>query len=108
MRNEAPLFVLDPQSGEQLNVGSLAEALHQFDVPPNSSLCMGARDAIHRIIKILNLTVHDPAVTNPVDLANVYRDLHALDELFAGMQNSSPNPALPVTAGNLLEAVGQN
>ena len=77
-----PIWVFNPATGKDIDVAPLLTVLNQFDAPSNTPINTGAREAIKRTIRVLNVTVHDPHVNNPILLANLYKDLHLLEDMF--------------------------
>ena len=79
------IWVAHPKTGRQINVAPLFNALDEFDREPTSSIASGGLDVVRQIIRTLNITVHDPQFTSPVYIANLYQDLHRLEDMFAEM-----------------------
>lgn len=80
--NRTSLWVADPETGREYDVAPLFETMHVLDRPGNTSLNTSGRDAINRTLRTLNVTVHDPLITPPQHLANLYKDLHLLSDMF--------------------------
>ena len=78
------IWVKHPKTGQEINVAPLLLALDQFDAPLNAPLCEGARDAIRQVIRVINLSEHNPVLT-PGKLIDVYYDLHRLEDVFTAM-----------------------
>ncbi|GAB4018792.1 hypothetical protein [Spirosoma koreense] len=83
MVNE-PGWVTHPDCQDRLvYIEPFLKELSQLDAPPGTSLVEGALQTIARTLRLLNVTVHDPYITDPHDLANLYRDLHRLGDAFS-------------------------
>ena len=88
-----PIWVQDPRSGKQVNVGPFLEALNAFESEPGAPLSRGCVEAIQRIVRMLCLTVHDPVVNPPQELASIYFDLYRFWDLFAATGAIAPEQA---------------
>jgi hypothetical protein len=84
------IWVADPETGREYDIAPLFSAWHELDQPENTPLNQSAHEVIQQTIRTLNVTVHDPAITLPVQLANLYRDLHRLSDMFVSMQERIP------------------
>lgn len=89
--NHTSIWVLDPESGREYDVAPLFETLNVLDRPGNTSINTSGRVVINRTIRTLNVTVHDPQITTPLHLANLYRDLHQLADMFEQIREKPSN-----------------
>ncbi|GAB2571608.1 hypothetical protein [Spirosoma areae] len=76
------IWVKHPTSGKEINVAPLILLLDELDAPPNSHPCAGVSDVLHRTIRTLNVTVHDQDVSPVKHIADLYRDLHSMEDAF--------------------------
>lgn len=89
--NISPCWVHVPGTTREIDVAPLLTVLDQFDAPLNAPLHSGASLTLTRVIRLLNVTVHDGQITSPIDLANLYRDLHRLEDALNALQDRPMN-----------------
>ena len=81
-----PIGVISPRTGVAINVAPLFDALEQIDGQTNSPADL--REFVRKLIRTIAITVHDPQITSPVDLATLNFELYRLDEMLSAMQDN--------------------
>ena len=79
------ILVEHPTTGQSINVAPLLKALSDFDAPTDSAPGTGISNALRRVMRVLNLSEHNPALVPPGQVVDVYHDLHALEDVFDKM-----------------------
>lgn len=82
MRTTNPTRVSEPQTSLRVDVEPFLTLLHQLDTPPGAPIGAGGAALIRQTIRVLTTSVIDPQVHSPVDMANLYADLHKLEDMF--------------------------
>ena len=88
----SPIWVTDPNTNSQVDVGPFLHALNQFDAPDGIPLNAGAVTVVQRVIRVLATTVIDPQLHKPNDMANLYADLFKLEDMLQGTQTKPTEP----------------
>lgn len=82
MTNTDSIWVIDPATSQQVDVRPFLNMLHAFDRKPATTLSSGGQAVTQRLMRLLNITVHDHNVIPAVQLVSIYHDLHLLDDMF--------------------------
>lgn len=93
------IWVVDPPSGQGVDVAAFLKAMHEFEPGAGAPLNQGAREALQRIIQFLSLITHDPVTTDFVQLSNIFNDLWRLLAMFESTSSVNSLPHSPGSGG---------
>ena len=79
---KAPIWVKNPDTQKDIDVSPFIEALNTFDRVPGSPANSGGLLAIRRMLRLMNLTIHDHNVTSPGEVTSIYHDLCIIEDMF--------------------------